>query len=101
MRIICLFNLKQGVDIAEYEQWAKSRDIPAVNALVSVTSFSVHRATGLFGADAQSPYEYFEIIDITGLDAFVAEVSDPTFAALAAPFQDYADNPTFVLTEDL
>lgn len=101
MRIICLFNLKQGVDIAEYEQWAKTRDIPAVNALVSVTSFSVHRAAGLLGTDGESPYEYFEIIDITGLDAFVSEVSNPAFAALAAPFQNYADNPTFVLTEDL
>ncbi|WP_321326528.1 REDY-like protein HapK [uncultured Parasphingorhabdus sp.] len=101
MRIICLFNLKQGVDIAEYEQWAKNRDIPAVNALHSVTSFSVLRATGLFGSDGQSPYEYLEIIDITGLDAFVDDVSDPAFAALAKPFQDYADNPTFILTESL
>lgn len=101
MRIICLFNLKAGVDIGEYETWAKTRDIPAVNALGSVTSFSVHRANGLFGSDGASPYQYFEIIDIIGMDEFVADVSDPAFAALAAPFQTYADNPMFVLTEDL
>lgn len=101
MRIIVLFNLKDGVDIGEYEEWAKTRDIPAASGLSSVTSFTVHKATGLFGSDGPSPYEYFEIIDITGLDAFVADVSDPEFQAMAAPFQDYADGPQFILTEDL
>lgn len=101
MRIIVLFNLKEGVDIGEYEEWAKTRDIPTASALSSVTSFTVHKATGLFGSEAPSPYEYFEIIDITGMDAFVADVSDPAFQAMAAPFQDYADGPQFILTEDL
>lgn len=101
MRIIVLFNLKDGVDIGEYEEWAKTRDIPTASALGSVQSFTVHKATGLFGSDDPSPYEYFEILDITGMDEFVADVSDPVFQAAAAPFQDYADNPTFILTEDL
>ena len=48
MRIICLFNLKPGVDVSEYEAWAKTRDIPTVNGLGSVTSFTVHKATGVF-----------------------------------------------------
>lgn len=101
MRIIVLFNLKDGVDIGEYEEWAKTRDIPTASALSSVQSFTVHKATGLFGSDDPSPYEYFEIIDITGMDEFVADVSDPKFQAMAAPFQDYADGPQFILTEDL
>ncbi|MEO9470060.1 MULTISPECIES: REDY-like protein HapK [Sphingomonadales] len=101
MRIIVLFNLKDGVNIAEYEEWAKTRDIPTASGLASVQSFTVHKATGLFGSDDPSPYEYFEIIDITGMDEFVTDVSDPAFQAAAAPFQDYADNPTFILTEDL
>lgn len=101
MRIICLFNLKPGVDPAAYEAWARQGDIPAVNALGSVTSFTVHKATGLFGSDAAPPYAYVEVIDITGMDAFVADVTTPEFQALAAPFQDFADNPQFLLTEDL
>ena len=100
MRIIVLFNLKPGVDRTEYEAWARSADIPAVNALGSVGSFTVHRATGLFGG-GNSPYEYVEVIDIIGLDPFVADVSTPEFQALAAPFRDYADDPQFLLTEDL
>lgn len=101
MRIICLFNLKPGVDPATYEAWARSGDIPAVNALGSVTSFTVHKATGLFGSDAKPPYDYVEVIDITGIDSFVADVTTPEFQALAAPFRDFADDPIFILTEDL
>ncbi|MBY0306954.1 MAG: REDY-like protein HapK [Sphingomonas sp.] len=101
MRIICLFNLKPGVDPATYEAWARNGDIPAVNALGSVTSFTVHKATGLFGSDAKPPYDYVEVIDISGIDSFVADVTTPEFQALAAPFRDFADDPIFILTEDL
>lgn len=102
MRIIVPFNLKPGTDIAEYEAWAKDKDIPAASALPSVKSFTVHKAAGLFGdPDTPSPYAYFEVLDITDLDAFIADVSDEEFQAKAAPFQDYADAPQFILTQDL
>lgn len=101
MRIIVLFNLKPGVDPAAYEQWARGADIPGVNALGSVTGFTVHRATGLFGSDGTPPYQYVEIIDIEVMDSFVADISTPEFQAVAAPFRDFADDPQFILTEDL
>jgi REDY-like protein HapK len=101
MRIIVLFNLKPGVDIAAYEAWAKDIDFPGVNALGSVERFTVHRATGLFGSDAPSPYQYIEVIDINGMDGFVADISSEAFQAAAAPFRDFADNPLFILTENL
>jgi hypothetical protein len=101
MRIICLFNLKEGASAEAYEAWARGTDIPGVNALGSVRAFSVHRATGLFGSDAKSPYDYIEVIDIHGMDEFVADVTDPEFQKVAAAFGDFADNPQFILTEDL
>jgi len=101
MRIIVPFNLKAGTDVAEYEEWAKTKDVPTASALPSVNSFTVHKATGLFGSKDKAPYEYFEIIDITSMDDFIADVSNEDFQAAAAPFQDYADGPAFVLTEDL
>jgi hypothetical protein len=101
MRIICLFNLKPGVERVTYEEWARSTDIPGANALSSVTRFTVHRATGLFGSEAAPPYDYIEIIDITAIDPFVAEVTTEEFQKVAAKFQDFADNPQFILTEDL
>lgn len=101
MRIVVLFNLKPGVDPAAYEAWARGTDIPGVNALGSVASFTVHRATGLFGSDAPAPYQYVEIIDIHGMEPFVADISTPEFQQVAAAFGDFADAPQFILTEDL
>lgn len=101
MRIVCLFNLKPGASREAYEAWARGTDIPGVNALGSVQGFTVHRATGLFGSDAPPPYDYVEIIDIRGMDAFVADVSDPAFQTVAAAFGEFADAPQFILTEDL
>ena len=101
MRIIVIFNLKDGVSAADYEAWAKKDDIPGVNRLGSVEKFTVHKATGVLGSDAASPYQYVEVLDIHGMDPFLAEISTEEFQAMAAPFQDYADNPQFILTEDL
>lgn len=101
MRIIVLFNLKEGADVAAYERWAKNVDLPGVNALRSVDKFTVHRATALFGSDAPSPYQYVEVIDIKAMDGFVGDISTEAFQAAAAPFRDFADNPQFILTEDL
>lgn len=101
MRIICLFNLKEGASAEAYENWAQGTDIPGVNALASVKNFTVHRATGLFGSDAKPPYDYIEVIDIHGMDGFVADVSDPEFQKVAAAFGEFTDNPAFILTEDL
>lgn len=101
MRIIVYFKLKAGASITDYENWAKTRDIPGVNALGSINGFTIHKATGVFGSDEKPEYDYFEIIDITTIDKFVTDISTAEFQAAAAPFQEYADNPKFVLTEDL
>ena len=101
MRIICFFNLKEGVSREQYEAWARETDLPGANALGSVERFTVHRATGMFGSDARPPYDYIEVIDIHGMDDFVADVSNPEFQKVAARFGEFADSPQFVLTEDL
>jgi len=101
MRIIVLFNLKEGVDTAEYERWARETDIPGVRALGSCADFQVYRATGLFGSDSPPPFQYIETIDIHGVDAFVADVSTDAVQKVAAEFQRFADNPLFITTQAL
>jgi hypothetical protein len=101
MRIIVLFNLKNGVERGAYEEWARTRDIPGARSLPSVEDFQVYRANGVFGSDARPPYEYFEVIDINGLDAFVGDVSSEKVQEVAAEFQQFADNPIFITTEAL
>lgn len=100
MRIIVMFNLKPGVDADAYENWARTTDIPGVRALGSVTDFQVLRATGTLGG-GESPFAYFEVIDITGMAAFGADASSEAAQKVVAEFQNFADNPTFVLTETL
>lgn len=100
MRIVVLFNLKPGVDPAAYEEWARTTDIPGVRALESCTDFQVYRTTGLLGGGS-APYQYVETIDITGMDAFMADVVSDAVQKVAAEFQKFADEPQFILTEAL
>ncbi len=101
MRIIVLFNLKEGVSAKDYEGWARRTDIPGVNALASVDKFTLHRATGRFGSDAKPSYDYIEVIDITAMVPFVADISTEAFQTVVAAFADYADAPEFIITEDV
>ena len=97
--IIVLFNLKPGVEPAAYEQWARDRDVPTVNGLASVQEFRVQKAVGLLGADGPAPYQYIEILEHDGLDALMPDIGGAEMQAVAAEFAEYADNPTFVITE--
>lgn len=101
MRIIVLFNLKPGVDVASYEKWARTTDIPGVRALRSVGDFQVYRAMGLLGTDARPAFAYIEVIDVPDMQAFGADVATEAVQKVAAEFQQFADNPQFVLTEAL
>src|SRR6478736_2148106 len=70
MRIIVLFNLRPGVDVAADEDWAIKTDIPIVNGLGSIKSFTVHKAESVLGSDAASPYQYFEVVDVADEEQF-------------------------------
>lgn len=100
-RIIALFNLKPGISAADYEAWAKSKDIPTVNGLKSVDEFAVFKSTGLLGSEAKPPYAYVEIIDVNDMGQFGADVSTEAMQAIAGEFQAMADDLAFVLTDKL
>jgi hypothetical protein len=100
-KIVALFNLKPGVSVADYEAWAKSKDIPTVNGLQSVDSFEVYKSTGLLGTDDEPPYAYIETIDVNDMDKFGGEVSTETMQAIAGEFQAMADDLVFILTDKL
>ncbi|GFE80440.1 hypothetical protein GCM10011487_24400 [Steroidobacter agaridevorans] len=101
MRIVVLFNLKPGTDVAAYEKWARTTDIPGVRALRSVADFQVYRTTGVLGTDAKPPYSYIEVIDVADMNAFGADVGSEAVQKVAAQFQQFADNPQFILTQAL
>ncbi|GAA5525472.1 hypothetical protein Maes01_02042 [Microbulbifer aestuariivivens] len=97
--IVVLFNLKPGVSPSDYEQWAKTTDLPTVRKLGSVDDFSVLRTTGLLGTDASAPYQYVELLVVNDMEKLGADVSSETMQRVAAEFQQFADNPQFMLTE--
>lgn len=99
MRIIVLFNLKPGVTPTDYEQWARTSDMPTARGLPSIAGFDVYRSTGLLGG-GDPPYAYIEIIDVADMDRFQADVATPEMQAIAAEFGKIAD-ATFVTTEAL
>jgi hypothetical protein len=100
MRLIALFNLKPGIDRAAYEAWARSTDLPTVNALPSINRFEVFRTTGVLGSDAAPPYTYIEILDVADMAQFGADCATDVMTKIAAAFQEMAD-VTFLTTEKL
>lgn len=101
MRIIVLFNLRPGVDVAAYENWARTTDIPTVRALPSIAGFDVAAATGLLMSEAAPPYQYVEVIDVADMDQFGKDVATAQMQRISAEFQTFADNPVFMLTRDV
>lgn len=99
--LIVLFRLKPGTDVSAYENWAKSTDLPIVRKLSSVTGFEVFRTASLLGSDAKPPYDYVEVIGISDMAGFDTDVATETMRRVAGEFQQFADQPTFILTDNI
>lgn len=100
MRIVVLFNLKPATDEA-YEQWARTRYLPGVRALVSVSDFQIYRATGLAEGDGKPSYRYVGIIDVDDIEGFRRDMASAAMQKIVTELKDFADDPQFILTEAL
>ena len=98
-KIVVLFNLKPDISVADYENWARTVDLPTVKGLGSIENFEVFKATGLLGTDTAPPYAYVEIIDVGDMGRFGEEVASETMQKVAGEFQAMADNPLFIMTD--
>ena len=99
--LVVLFKLQHESARARYEQWARETDLPTVRKLPSVAGFQILRVNGLFGSDAQPPYDYVEVIDIDSLDQFGAGVNTETMNRVAGEFREFALSPVFMLTSNM
>ena len=97
-RIIALFNLKPGVDVADYEAWARRVDLPTVNSLPSIEAFEVFKAREVMGSDAPPPYAYVETLDVRDMGQFGEDVATPVMQSVAKDFTGMAD-VTFMVME--
>jgi hypothetical protein len=99
--VLVLFNLKPGINQAEYEEWAKTVDLPTVNDLESVDRFEVLRANGLLMGEGNPPYQYFEILRVNDMEKLGHDIASETMQQISNQFQSFADGPIFVLTDSL
>lgn len=99
--VIVLFNLKKGADHAEYQAWARRRDLVEVNRLPSVDRFRVLRSVGLLGGSDAPPYEYIEVIELNSMEKFGEDIQSAVVGELAAEFGQFAENPIFIHCQDL
>lgn len=100
-RILALFNLKPGISVSDYENWAKTVDIPTVNGLGSIAKFEVFRSAGLLGSEDKPPYAYFETIDVDDMDQFGKEVATDAMQKVAGEFQGMVEDLVFILSDEL
>ncbi len=99
--IVVLFNLKPGKTPADYEAWARSTDLPTVNALRSVDEFQVLRSNGMLGSNAPAPYQYVELLRINNMDGLFADIGSTMMQKVASEFQIFADNPQFIVCQSI
>lgn len=101
MRIIALFNLKEGARRSDYERWARGRDLPTVSGLASVDEFHILRSRSVLFSEERPPYDYIEIVDVSTQAAFLEDCSGDAVAALAREMSSFTDGATFITTEEL
>lgn len=99
--IVVLFNLKPGASFADYEQWARAKDIPTVRSLGSVADFRVLKMGNLLGTETPSPYQYCELIEVKDMDAFFADLGNEAVQEGAKVFNSFADSPLFIVSNPI
>lgn len=98
--IVVLFNLRNAQDADRYELWARTVDRPNVKALKSIKDFEVLKAQGVFGS-GRSPYQYIELIRVADMGQFTEDVATAQMRQVASQFQEFAQDPVFIITEQL
>lgn len=101
-KILVLFNLRDGVDPAEYERWARETDLPTARGLAAVNSFEVFRSGGHMRTGEPGPYQYVEWLEISDAAELGANVeASPAMQAVVKAFGEFADAPQFILMDDI
>ena len=99
--LVVLFNLKDSASQEAYEKWAKTTDVPAASSMSCVDSFKVFKLGTIMGTDNISPFQYCEVLEINDMTKLGEEVTSKTMQKVAAEFQEFADNPMFIISEQI
>ena len=71
--IILKYRLKPGVTQADFEQWVRTVDQPAMRGLARVQAFNTFRVTGLLMGEGAPSVEYVEVFEIDDIAGFTGQ----------------------------
>jgi hypothetical protein len=85
--IVHKIRLKPGIDHERFERWVREVDYAACPDLPSALGFAVHRAS----VEPIAEFHYFEVIQISSLEAFERDMATPLFQSLVTAFDQMAE----------
>ncbi len=97
--MIVMLNLKEGVEPAAYERWAREVDGPTARSLASVSDWHVYRVSSLVGSDARPPCQYIEVVQVNDVDQLGRDIASEKMQHASAELAQFAEPPMFILTE--
>lgn len=101
-KILIHYKLKPGVTPEDFETWVHTTDYPAMRGIGRVSSYSNHRARALLMGEGEPAMDYVEIFDIPDLDGFTTEdMPGPVVQSIMGDFMGFADDPVFIILDEL
>jgi hypothetical protein len=98
-RVFFLNTLKDGVDVAAYEDWVRRRDYPVARAQPAISSYVVTRLDGHVVEGTGLPCQYLEVIEVTSIEEYRAGLDAPELAALLDEWREYVGGSVAVYGE--
>ena len=96
--VILSYTLKAGVTPADFEEWVRTVDQPAMRALGSVKRFETYRVDGLLMGEGSPSAAYIEVFEISDMAAFTgSDMPGETVQSIMGQFMGFAEAPEFML----
>jgi hypothetical protein len=102
MHIIILYKLKEGIARADFHDWVRRVDYPAMRALTSVDRFKTFAAQKLLMGEGAPSVEYIEVFELSDFEGFVTEdLPGETVQNIMGQFTGFVDTPEFIVCEEI
>jgi hypothetical protein len=98
-RVFFLNRLREGVDRGDYEDWIRRADYPVARRQPSIESYVVTRLDGTLGNEAEPPYQYLEVLEVTDINDYRTGLDSEDMKNLLAEWQTYVAESVAVFGE--
>ena len=88
-RAFFLNKLRDGVEPRDYERFVREVDYPFASRIPTIRSYVVTRLDGLLEGEDRPPYDYLEVVEITDVEAYRANL-DPSQPEIAEFFEQWS-----------